>query len=644
MSNPAYVVSAPGGVGVPHTIKNQLQNIIREAHRVLESNPSTNDLQTLVKDIKDATKFARDEFYATQHTKETREFLNGAVFELSKLINDANEKIAERIANETTPEEEKEQVEKLDEQTARVRSKIEKARVTNFCELKSFDEYSGGATWRKYFEAETVIPLTYEQVRNMLTKANGILLFGPPGTGKTYLVDSLAKELEPYGVGYFRISTSDIQGSYVGDAESAIKELFRMARKRTHNGTVPVIVFIDEIDGLIGRKEDTGILSQLNAELTAPGNTGIIFVTATNFPERLPDAILSRTPQRFSIGLPDYNAVLETLQGWFNTTIGEYKYNIKMKTDTGRDLYLQPDMLQKRSHTIFDDVQMMKNDGKSDSEIDTFFFSKCDILEFMAVEMVLKKFSQRDIDNVFKTMIKEAAYRSVHFVRALKPEGTDPSKEYAKVLDFLEIIQPISVKKFEHGRCTMEQVAENWSYVPLGVNVNDGTPFTIGTIKNKNLIPLMTNGIVARVVVVERTLENSVDANGKQRQIFRYKIIKTQRANFDEKEDFSLLTDEVPPRNLGTPSRRDGFGRKRRANYDLTSILDISQITYQDFEKAMEVSKTQPISNTYELIKFWQNNARNYDPNSYAFKSLVAICVGQEECADKLVAVNRQQA
>ena len=157
----------------------------------------------------------------------------------------------------------------------------------------------------------------------------GVLLVGPPGTGKTYLSRAVAGEAK---VPFFSISGSDFVEMFVGVGASRVRDLFEQAKKNA-----PCIIFIDEIDA-VGRKRGAGLggghdereqtLNQLLVEMDGFGkNEGVIVMSATNRPDILDKALLR--PGRFDrtiyVGLPDVRERLEILK--------VYTKNKKLKSD-----------------------------------------------------------------------------------------------------------------------------------------------------------------------------------------------------------------------------------------------------------------------------------------------------------------------
>ena len=159
-------------------------------------------------------------------------------------------------------------------------------------------------------------PSKYESIGAKMPK--GILLVGPPGTGKTMLAKAVAGESN---VPFFSISGSEFVEMFVGMGASKVRDLFKQAKEKA-----PCIVFIDEIDA-IGQKRNSGsiggndereqTLNQLLTEMDGfEGNTGVIILAATNRPESLDPALTrpGRFDRRVPVELPDLKGREEILK------------------------------------------------------------------------------------------------------------------------------------------------------------------------------------------------------------------------------------------------------------------------------------------------------------------------------------------
>ena len=159
-------------------------------------------------------------------------------------------------------------------------------------------------------------PSKYESIGAKMPK--GILLVGPPGTGKTMLAKAVAGESN---VPFFSISGSEFVEMFVGMGASKVRDLFKQAKEKA-----PCIVFIDEIDA-IGQKRSGGqyggndereqTLNQLLTEMDGfEGNTGVIILAATNRPESLAPALTrpGRFDRRVPVELPDLKGREEILK------------------------------------------------------------------------------------------------------------------------------------------------------------------------------------------------------------------------------------------------------------------------------------------------------------------------------------------
>ncbi len=150
-------------------------------------------------------------------------------------------------------------------------------------------------------------PEKYREIGASMPK--GVLLVGPPGTGKTMLAKAVAGEAD---VPFFSMSGSEFVEMFVGMGASKVRDLFRQAKEKA-----PCIVFIDEIDA-IGQKRNSGnlggndereqTLNQLLTEMDGfEGNSGVIILAATNRPESLDPALTrpGRFDRRVPVELPD---------------------------------------------------------------------------------------------------------------------------------------------------------------------------------------------------------------------------------------------------------------------------------------------------------------------------------------------------
>lgn len=165
---------------------------------------------------------------------------------------------------------------------------------------------------------ESVIyPLLYPKLfmssSSLLGAPKGVLLFGPPGCGKTMLAKALAKES---GATFINIAASVLTNKWYGESNKLVAGLFSLARK-----TQPSIIFIDEIDSFLRErtKGDHEVTGMMKAEFMTlwdgllSATDRILVLGATNRPNDIDAAILRRMPKRFAIGLPNYDQRLKIL-------------------------------------------------------------------------------------------------------------------------------------------------------------------------------------------------------------------------------------------------------------------------------------------------------------------------------------------
>ena len=147
----------------------------------------------------------------------------------------------------------------------------------------------------------------------------GILLFGPPGTGKTMIAKAIATECK---CTFFNISASSLTSKWVGESEKTVKSLFKVAYKK-----VPSIIFIDEIDSILSKRSGseneatkrlkTEFLIQFDG-LGSNTNARLLVIAATNRPMDLDEALLRRLPKRVYCGPLDENGRFEFIKKVIN--------------------------------------------------------------------------------------------------------------------------------------------------------------------------------------------------------------------------------------------------------------------------------------------------------------------------------------
>lgn len=124
-----------------------------------------------------------------------------------------------------------------------------------------------------------------------LTIPNGMLLYGPPGCGKTFFAERMAEEI---GFNFYQLKPSDIQSKYVNESQERIKNLFGEARENA-----PSIIFVDELDAVVPNRDNSNVnhmntsaVNEFLAQMNNCGDDGIFVIGATNRPDSIDPAIL----------------------------------------------------------------------------------------------------------------------------------------------------------------------------------------------------------------------------------------------------------------------------------------------------------------------------------------------------------------
>jgi transitional endoplasmic reticulum ATPase len=178
-----------------------------------------------------------------------------------------------------------------------------------------FDDIAGLDDVKEEIRLKMIYPFKHPEAasRYRIKKGGGILLWGPPGTGKTMMARAVAGEID---AAFFTVKPSEIMSKWVGDSEGNVQKLF--AEARTHERS---IIFIDEIEALVPKRREAGagsnvmgrVVPQILAELEgfdSERKNPLLFVGATNEPWSLDPAVLrpGRFDDKVYIGLPDLPA------------------------------------------------------------------------------------------------------------------------------------------------------------------------------------------------------------------------------------------------------------------------------------------------------------------------------------------------
>ncbi|WP_166382464.1 AAA family ATPase [Polaribacter sp. 11A2H] len=142
-----------------------------------------------------------------------------------------------------------------------------------------------------------------------LTIPNGMLLYGPPGCGKTFFAERMSEEI---GFNFYQIKPSDIQSKFINESQENIKRLFDEARENA-----PSIIFIDELDAVVPNRNNTGInhmntsaVNEFLAQMNNCGDDGVFIIGATNRPNVIDPAVLraGRLDKTIYLPPPDFEA------------------------------------------------------------------------------------------------------------------------------------------------------------------------------------------------------------------------------------------------------------------------------------------------------------------------------------------------
>ncbi|KAL5707566.1 hypothetical protein ACHQM5_018456 [Ranunculus cassubicifolius] len=174
----------------------------------------------------------------------------------------------------------------------------------------TFDDIGALEKVKNTLKELVMLPLQRPELfsRGQLTKpCKGILLFGPPGTGKTMLAKAVANEAD---ANFISVSLASILSKWVGESEKYVRALFTLASKLS-----PCVIFVDEVDSALGRRGSNGeheymrkVKNEFMANwdgLRTKDQERVMVLAATNRPFDLDEAVVRRLPRRMMVGLPD---------------------------------------------------------------------------------------------------------------------------------------------------------------------------------------------------------------------------------------------------------------------------------------------------------------------------------------------------
>lgn len=218
---------------------------------------------------------------------------------------------------------------------------------------EGFSAVAGMEELKQQMYEEVIEPLHHpeEYQRYGVTIPNGMLLYGPPGCGKTFFAKHFAEEL---GFNFMCITPATLKSRYVNATQENIARMFKEAEDNA-----PTVIFIDEMNELVPNRDSNDVhemsrsaVNEMLAQMDKTGEKGVFIIGATNYPNMIDPAILraGRLDKKFYIGVPDTEARVALFR----------LYLEKRPYDFGLDYQLLADMTK---NYVSADIQLIVNDA-----------------------------------------------------------------------------------------------------------------------------------------------------------------------------------------------------------------------------------------------------------------------------------------
>ena len=218
---------------------------------------------------------------------------------------------------------------------------------------EGFAAVAGMEELKQQMREEVIEPLhnPEEYHRYGVTIPNGMLLYGPPGCGKTFFAKHFAEEV---GFNFMCITPATLKSRYVNATQENIAKMFKEAEENA-----PTVIFIDEMNELVPNRDDGNVhemsrsaVNEMLAQMDRTGEKGIFIIGATNYPNMIDPAILraGRLDKKYYIGVPDVQARMALFK----------LYLEKRPYDFGLDYHQLADMTQ---GYVSADIQLIVNDA-----------------------------------------------------------------------------------------------------------------------------------------------------------------------------------------------------------------------------------------------------------------------------------------